>query len=341
MNFKYLLVFVSLLNAAPSWAGSRISRYFATPQADESLEPSVRTRADAGYQELVSIPYNKVCPICQYEFRTGASAVHLHCGYTLHTRCIVDAYSAYEDQLCDVELRHWAGASPPQEPRCPFCLNHHLPAAALARAQAVNLVLGQSESEPYSHTADPSPAEEPKTVSGRKVPPELVVNELNQRLFRAIRENNLRYAKYFLNRGADINFIGPKNLTPLIFATMMAKTFDSSAMVTFLLTRFPAVNLRGGDEMTALLIAANYGLEGIVEQLIEAHADIDAVMSTGSSALMCAIERNHVGTVALLIRAGARRDFVDARGLDARQLAEISGNAEILRLLAAEEPQEN
>ncbi|HEU5280797.1 MAG TPA: ankyrin repeat domain-containing protein [Gammaproteobacteria bacterium] len=56
---------------------------------------------------------------------------------------------------------------------------------------------------------------------------------------------------------------------------------------------------------TALMLAAQYGHEGIVARLLKAGAKVDLTNEDGSTALMWAAEDGHEGIVARLLKAGA------------------------------------
>lgn len=73
-------------------------------------------------------------------------------------------------------------------------------------------------------------------------------------------------------------------------------------------------------------IAAQNGLTNIVECLIAAGADVNAVSKSGSSPLHAAAQRGHFDVVKKLLAAGADSEAVDIQGLTPLQVPIESGN---------------
>ena len=70
------------------------------------------------------------------------------------------------------------------------------------------------------------------------------------------------------------------------------------------------------------LLCATHDLPDIVTALLDAGAEIDAQNDELESALMLAARRNAVGSVQVLLAAGAAKGLVDLKGLNAAQQAE-------------------
>lgn len=92
---------------------------------------------------------------------------------------------------------------------------------------------------------------------------------------------------------------------------------DNSFLKCFLysqiLLRNRATNLnaRMHDGTTPLILAARLAIEGMVEDLINADADINAADNSGKTALHWAAAVNNVDAVNILLAHGANRDAQD------------------------------
>lgn len=106
---------------------------------------------------------------------------------------------------------------------------------------------------------------------------------------------------YLLARGADVNAITPKGMTPLIWAAYW-KSIDK---VSVLLKRGADVNAGAGSTKTALHVAANWGHVAIASLLLEAGADPNARDGSGWTPLHWAALEGGTDVVELLIRNGA------------------------------------
>ena len=176
-------------------------------------------------------------------------------------------------------------------------------------------------------------------------------------------ENGLEMAKFLLSKGADPNPIGSSD-GPL----HQASVHNHVQMVTLLLehgadpTRYingwcpltNAIRFKNPATVTLLLAtkisdhaarqswldrslryACRTGERGIVLQLLQAGADIDAVevegVPKGASPLLLTILNGHVKTAQLLIRRGAKQDVADEKGRLALPLAAENGYEMLVR----------
>ncbi|KAG0645683.1 Multiple ankyrin repeat single KH domain-containing [Hyphodiscus hymeniophilus] len=175
--------------------------------------------------------------------------------------------------------------------------------------------------------------------------------------------NGLEVVRYLLSKGAD-----PNPLTGSESPLEQAALHDHMEIVALLLEHGadPMNSLNGTSPLTSairfkspgvipLLLAApvrsstarkawlergmryacRTGDRGVVLQLLEAGADIDAVeddgLPKGASPLVLAILSGHVKVAQLLIRRGARQDVADERGRLALPLAAESGYEMVVR----------
>lgn len=97
----------------------------------------------------------------------------------------------------------------------------------------------------------------------------------------------------------------------------------------------------GGHAMTGLMKCAMAGDLASVKHALDSstvHGQLDSIDVQGRTALMLAAEKGHMQIVQALLAAGPELDAVDADGLDAAALAETrAGHAELARLIRAEQ----
>ena len=115
-------------------------------------------------------------------------------------------------------------------------------------------------------------------------------------------------AKKLLDAKADANAPDNTGRTPLHAAVAA----DAQGVFQILL-RHRATNLdaKTCDGTTPLILAARLAIEGVVEELIQSDADINASDENGKSALHWAASVNNVDTVNTLLAHGANRDAQD------------------------------
>ena len=118
------------------------------------------------------------------------------------------------------------------------------------------------------------------------------------------------HAKRLLDAKADANAQDNSGRTPL-HASVAA---DAQGVFQILL-RHRATNLdaKTFDGTTPLILAARLAIEGVVEELIQAEADINASDESGKSALHWAASVNNVDAVNTLLAHGANRDAQDLK----------------------------
>ncbi|KAG8235482.1 hypothetical protein J437_LFUL018752 [Ladona fulva] len=137
-------------------------------------------------------------------------------------------------------------------------------------------------------------------------------------------------AKRLLDAGADANAQDHTGRTPLHAAVA------SDAMGVFqILLRNRATNLNARmlDGTTPLVLAARLAIEGMVEDLINADADINAADNGGKTALHWAAAVNNVDAVNTLLAHGANRDAQDDKDETPLFLAAREGSYEACRAL--------
>ena len=98
------------------------------------------------------------------------------------------------------------------------------------------------------------------------------------------------------------------------------------------------VNATTANGSTALHVAAAYGYDEIVAELLSAGANVDARSHLGPTALILAAQSGHLGSVQMLLAAGADRTALSFSGGSALSYAEGYGHRNIVDALAPGAP---
>lgn len=137
-------------------------------------------------------------------------------------------------------------------------------------------------------------------------------------------------AKRLLDAGADANSQDNTGRTPLHAAVAA----DAMGVFQILLrNRATNLNARMHDGTTPLILAARLAIEGMVEDLITADADINASDNSAKTALHWAAAVNNVDAVNILLTHGANRDAQDEKDETPLFLAAREGSFEACKAL--------
>uniref|UniRef100_A0A8C5BWX1 Notch receptor 3 n=1 Tax=Gadus morhua TaxID=8049 RepID=A0A8C5BWX1_GADMO len=139
-------------------------------------------------------------------------------------------------------------------------------------------------------------------------------------------------AKRLLDAGADANAQDNTGRSPLHAAVAA----DAQGVFQILIrTRATDLDSRMYDGSTALILAARMAVEGMVEELITCHADVNAVDELGKSALHWAAAVNNVDATIALLKNGANKDMQDLKEETPLFLAAREGSCEAVKVLLA------
>lgn len=137
-------------------------------------------------------------------------------------------------------------------------------------------------------------------------------------------------ARRLLEAGADANFPCNTGRTPLHDAIAA----DALGVFQILLrNRATNLNARMNDGTTPLILAARLAIEGMVEALITAEADINAADNSGKTALHWAAAVNNAEGVNILLMHHANRDAQDDKDETPLFLAAREGSMEACKAL--------
>ncbi|VTJ54253.1 Hypothetical predicted protein [Marmota monax] len=137
-------------------------------------------------------------------------------------------------------------------------------------------------------------------------------------------------AKRLLEASADANIQDNMGRTPLHAAV----SADAQGVFQILIrNRATDLDARMHDGTTPLILAARLAVEGMLEDLINSHADVNAVDDLGKSALHWAAAVNNVDAAIVLLKNGANKDMQNNKEETPLFLAAREGSYETAKVL--------
>uniref|UniRef100_A0A4W4H7B4 Neurogenic locus notch homolog protein 1 n=1 Tax=Electrophorus electricus TaxID=8005 RepID=A0A4W4H7B4_ELEEL len=137
-------------------------------------------------------------------------------------------------------------------------------------------------------------------------------------------------AKRLLEASADANIQDNMGRTPLHAAVAA----DAQGVFQILIrNRATDLDARMHDGTTPLILAARLAVEGMVEELINCHADVNAIDDFGKSALHWAAAVNNVDATVVLLKNGANKDMQNNKEETPLFLAAREGSYETAKVL--------
>eukprot|EP00483_Globobulimina_turgida_P003926 UN03934 len=141
----------------------------------------------------------------------------------------------------------------------------------------------------------------------------LIVQSVDNALFNAVNDNDVKTLETLLNSGSDINTIGPGEQTPLMFAVLGGKLES----VKYLLSKGADTSIAEKDGYTPMHGAGFQGRYEIAKELIKHGLDPRDKHKDGYEAIHRACwgqEQRHMETVKVLIENGVPYDAKAANG---------------------------
>ena len=126
-----------------------------------------------------------------------------------------------------------------------------------------------------------------------------------------------------INAGANVNYSNS------LEALKESISQDPNVLIKAVVLNSADVKSTGWQGNTALIYAAEYGEDEIVQILLKHKAEIDKNDNNGSTALMWAAYKGRNDVVETLIKAGADVNKADARGNNALILAAYKGHNDV------------
>jgi ankyrin repeat protein len=100
--------------------------------------------------------------------------------------------------------------------------------------------------------------------------------------------------------------------------------------MSFLIGKGANVNARTDRGVTPLELASRLGFQEGAQLLLDEHARVDEVNSSGETALIVAVHNRDTGMMRILLKAGADPDRADNSGRSARDYAMLDGRSSAL-----------
>lgn len=150
----------------------------------------------------------------------------------------------------------------------------------------------------------------------------------------AAEEGHINVVEELIKWNADVNAFAPDE-TLLCGTALQAACENSKLDIVRLLLRYGAnPNLGGGEYSPPIIAASRFGDEKVLEALILAKANLDAIGGEDeSSALIYATECHPVSSLKLLVKARANVNLANASGNTALIVACEIGDEETVKLL--------
>ena len=145
--------------------------------------------------------------------------------------------------------------------------------------------------------------------------------------FTAIKRNDPETISALINRGFDVNTLGPKGEPGLLMAVR-----DSTIKVIDVLLKAPKINVesRSAEDESPLMLAAINGLTEVCQQLIAADADVN---KPGWTPLHYAATKGHLNIMNLLLDSNAYIDAESPNGTTPLMMAAEYGTPQAVKLL--------
>ena len=314
-----------LLGYASLWWGRFAHHVEDSELADMAMDfLSSKPHVDASVQALW---YTDTTDALTWNAKTGATALHLAAYFGL-TRLVADMLEEAPNFDAQDSLGHTSMMYAAVE-------GHYMVVAQLLEAGASVNIKGHNGSNVLHRAAWQGRADVVEILLRRD---ELDVNvgDPSQRSHNALMlaaiYGNVKVVKLLLGRD-DLRPNWRVDKTALMYAAM-----EDQPEIVKLLLRDPRVSINDRDNFgaTALMLAAYYGCESIVEALLDAGADAEITDGTeegGGTPLLRAIDYDHLPVVRLFLKRKVNHTSKDRYDRTLLHGAAVNGRNAILQLL--------
>ena len=148
-------------------------------------------------------------------------------------------------------------------------------------------------------------------------------------LLGAAADGDIDLMRELLNKGVAVNAKGPEGWTAL----MIGASKGSTVMVKLLLDSGADVNEKNSKGQTPLIFAAHWGHQEIASLLVDRGADVNAQMNDGWTALIDAIQMGKGDVAKFLIEKGAAVNQKTQNGWTALFAAVEGSHVDVVKLL--------
>lgn len=155
------------------------------------------------------------------------------------------------------------------------------------------------------------------------------IDELNENLLDAARWGDVEKAQICLKGGADINTQSSNKMTALYLAVL----HDHDGMVDTLLENHANVEIKDRDGETPLWRAVSGGNQANVRKLLGRNADVNAMNTEGTSVLCKAASNGNLELIQLLLSAHPNLETADKQGRTALWWTVRNGSGQLTRAL--------
>ena len=193
--------------------------------------------------------------------------------------------------------------------------------------------IGTPAPKPAEKSGEGTPEESTPEGDGTPGPTETEIKTATEKLFTAVKANDISKVNEALEEGADVKAVDSNDWTALRWSIENGNTDIAKALID----KGTDVKAKDKTTFTPLMYAASGGHTDIVKALIAKGADVNAEDDNGATALMLAARNGHTSTVEALMAEGANVDAEDTDGDTALSLATDNGHTGIVNLLSEAE----
>jgi hypothetical protein len=157
----------------------------------------------------------------------------------------------------------------------------------------------------------------------------------------------LKYCKYFVSQGADIDAKDRDNHTPLLYASALGTTVEYGKTMNFLISKGADPNIQDGQGRTFLhALAATGGNDKYLaveaaKSLVAKGVNVNTKDRSGETALHCAVQNGNIPMAKFLVQKGANINEKGSQDFTLLHYAVQSGNVAMVKFLISKKADVN